>query len=155
MKNPRIQQPMMRQSRRARATVRWIVTVFLPLGISYQASAAIFSVTNTNDSGAGSLRQAILNANTNGSGPHVIAFNFATSGPFHITPLTVLPAVSNALTIDGTTATNFAGIPLIELNGVNISATTNGLTLRMGNCTVFDWRSAAATSSPAISSVRI
>ena len=43
------------------------------------AFAATFTVTNTNDSGAGSLRQAILDANGNG-GVDTIAFNIAGSG---------------------------------------------------------------------------
>jgi hypothetical protein len=34
-----------------------------------------FPVTNTNDAGAGSLRQAILDANAAGAGPHAIVFN--------------------------------------------------------------------------------
>ncbi len=42
-------------------------------------AAATFTVTNTNDSGAGSLRQAILDANAN-PGDDTIAFNIPGSG---------------------------------------------------------------------------
>ena len=42
-------------------------------------AAATFTVTNTNDSGAGSLRQAILDANS-GAGPHTIQFAIPGAG---------------------------------------------------------------------------
>ena len=47
-----------------------------------QAVAQNFVVTNTNDSGAGSLRQAILDVNSNcGGGNHTIVFNIPNSEP--------------------------------------------------------------------------
>ena len=49
------------------------------------SQAATFTVTNTNDSGAGSLRQAILDANAN-PGLDTIAFNIPGSGVHTITP---------------------------------------------------------------------
>ena len=49
-----------------------------------------FTVTNTNDSGAGSLRQAILDANTH-AGLDKITFNIAGSGVHTIAPLSALP----------------------------------------------------------------
>ena len=45
-----------------------------------------FVVTNTADSGAGSLRQAILDANAN-SGADVINFNITGTGVHTISPL--------------------------------------------------------------------
>src|SRR3989442_564729 len=45
--------------------------VFLSVWCSV-AHASTFNVTNGNDSGAGSLRQAILDANSAGAGPHTI-----------------------------------------------------------------------------------
>src|SRR5262245_3046013 len=48
------------------------------------ARASTFVVTNTNDSGAGSLRQAILSANAQ-TGPHTITFNIPGSGVHTIT----------------------------------------------------------------------
>ncbi|MBP8296129.1 MAG: hypothetical protein KAX84_08475, partial [Burkholderiales bacterium] len=59
-------------------------------------------VTNTNDTGAGSLRQAILDANGN-AGPDAIAFNISGGGPHTIAPLTALPAIGGELIIDGYT----------------------------------------------------
>src|SRR5262249_37630397 len=100
MKYPRIQQSMMMPSRRARASVRWIVTFFLVLGISYQARAAIFSVTTANDSGVGSLRQALLDANS-ASDLDTIVFNIAGPGPHTISPGSTLPTILYPVVIDG------------------------------------------------------
>ena len=62
--------------------------------------AATFNVTNTNDSGSGSLRQAILDANAAG-GADTIAFNIVGSGVHTIAPTTELPAITSPVTIDG------------------------------------------------------
>ena len=64
------------------------------------ASAATFNVTNTSDSGAGSLRQAILDANAAG-GADTIAFNITGSGVHTIAPVTALPAITSPVTING------------------------------------------------------
>ena len=61
-----------------------------------------FPVTNTNDSGAGSLRQAITDADAAGDGG-VITFQIPGTGVQTIAPLTDLPPVTAAITIDGTT----------------------------------------------------
>jgi hypothetical protein len=82
------------------------------------ASAATFSVTNTSDSGAGSLRQAIADANSGGPGPHTITFDIPGSGVHTIVPATGLPFLSVAsggVTIDGTTQPGYAGSPLIQV----------------------------------------
>src|SRR5215217_4176643 len=64
--------------------------------------AAGFAVTNTNDSGAGSLRQAILDANAN-SGPDDITFNIPGAGVHTITPLSPLPVITGTINTDGYT----------------------------------------------------
>ncbi|GAA0540526.1 hypothetical protein GCM10009415_22980 [Chitinophaga japonensis] len=62
------------------------------------ATASTFPVTNTNDAGPGSLRQAILDANAAGAGPHSIVFNVHGQ----ITILTSLPTITaKKLLIDG------------------------------------------------------
>src|SRR5262249_40941040 len=64
------------------------------------------SVTNTNDSGAGSLRAAIANANANGSGGALIKFNIGTTcGPHVITLASPLPAITAPVYINGYTQT--------------------------------------------------
>ncbi len=68
------------------------------------------TVTNTNDSGAGSLRQAILNANANAdfSG---IAFDIPGFGPHEILLTSPLPAITARVTIDGYTQPGAAENP--------------------------------------------
>jgi hypothetical protein len=89
----------------------------------------IFLVTNTSDSGAGSLRQAIMDANATPntpSGPDEIHFNIPGAGVQTITPATTLPAITAPVVIDGytqsgasvnTLAAGSNAILLIELRG--------------------------------------
>jgi predicted outer membrane repeat protein len=65
------------------------------------AHAATFTVTNTNDSGAGSLRQAIISANGS-AGADII--NFSVTGTITLTTGEML--VSEAVTITGPGASN-------------------------------------------------
>jgi hypothetical protein len=87
------------------------------------------TVTNTNDSGPGSLRQAILDANAN-SGPDTITFSIGT-GAQTITLATLLPNITDTVTIDGTTQPGFGGAPIIELNGDSVIG--DGLTVDASN----------------------
>src|SRR5262245_43530737 len=65
------------------------VSFALFLGFQTQSVCAVtLVVTNTSDSGAGSLRQAILSANLTPSVADVINFNIPGAGPHVITPLT-------------------------------------------------------------------
>jgi hypothetical protein len=91
---------------------------------------ATFVVTNTNDSGPGSLRQAILDANAtpNAFGTHdLITFAIPGPVPHTITPLTPLPAVNGGQIIDGTSQPGFAGRPVIELSGAVVGTSGDGL----------------------------
>jgi hypothetical protein len=80
----------------------FILAACLLSGLAANLSAAIFTVTTTNDSGAGSLRGAILAANAN-PGADTIAFNLPGDGVQTICPLTALPPLTNAVTVDGYT----------------------------------------------------
>ena len=71
------------------------------LAVTHGAEAATYSVTTTNDSGAGSLRQAILDANATAGVADVIQFSIAGAGPHTISPATPLPTITAPLTIDG------------------------------------------------------
>jgi S-layer homology domain len=64
--------------------------------------AATFTVTTNADSGAGSLRQAINDANSN-VGPQTIQFAIPGPGVHTITPATPLPVITSPTTIDGYT----------------------------------------------------
>lgn len=88
--------------------------------LAVRASADTFVVTNTNDSGSGSLRQAIIDANAhpNGSGADRIHFNIPGTGVHTITVSTALPAISDAVFIDGWSQPGFQTKPVIELTAV-------------------------------------
>ena len=75
---------------------------FLLWAATLPLAAATFTVTNTDDAGPGSLRQAILDAET-AAGADTIAFAIPGAGVHTITPLTLLPIISQPLTIDGYT----------------------------------------------------
>ena len=91
--------------------------------------AATFTVTTTADAGAGSFRQAMLDANTN-PGLDAIQFNIAPGGPQIIGLAGDLPQLTDAVVIDGTTQQGFAGRPIITidgndvLNGIRINSTS-------------------------------
>ena len=101
-----------------------MVTLLCILGLTalpYQPAQAVpttFTVTNTSNSGAGSLRQAILDANST-PGQDVIVFNIPTSDPYFSTAtgefiiglLGGLPALTDltGTIIDGTTQTSNVG----------------------------------------------
>lgn len=103
------------------------------------APAATFTVENTALNGAGSLKQAILDANA-AAGPDEIVFNIPGDGPHIIAPTfqEFLPAITDRVTINGysqpgaqpntgTTANN--AVIKIQIDGVEASA-NHGLTLR-------------------------
>ena len=64
--------------------------------------ANTYTVTNTNDSGAGSLRQAILDANAN-PGADTIVFAIPGAGVHTIVLTTWLPNATDSVTVDGYT----------------------------------------------------
>jgi len=111
-----------------------LLLVVLALSVARFSTSVTFTVINTNDSGPGSLRQAILGANAN-SGLDTIVFSIG-SGPQTIAPLSALPTITDPVVIDGTTQPGYAGTPLIELSGVNAGAGTNGLWITAGNSIV-------------------
>ena len=74
----------------------------LILAAASAAFANTYTVTTTADSGAGSLRQAVLDANAN-SGPDTIAFNIAGGGVQTITLASALAPLTSPVTIDGNT----------------------------------------------------
>jgi len=91
-------------------------------------------VTNTNDSGTGSLRQAIITANSI-NGADLITFNIAGSGVKTIAPTSPLPTITDPVFIDGTTQPGYSSSPLIEINGLN-AGIASGLTIIAGDSTI-------------------
>jgi Ca2+-binding RTX toxin-like protein len=104
---------------------------------------ALFTVVNTNDAGAGSLRDAILQANA-APGPDAIDFNIGSPGLQTINLLSALPTITESVVIDGytqpgsqanTLAVGSNAVLLIELNGA-AAGDVNGLTVLGGNSTI-------------------
>jgi hypothetical protein len=88
-------------------------------GINFIAGNIV--VTNTNNSGAGSLREAIRSANFSNT-MDAVTFNIAGTAPHRIEIPNELPWIMKPLNIDGNTqpANGFQGVaPKIELDGVN------------------------------------
>lgn len=94
---------------------------------------ATFTVINTNEEGPGSLRQAILDANSK-VGADTISFDIPGSGTKTITLKSPLPVISESVVIDGTTQRGFAGSPVIALRrgaqGSTIKITGGNSTVR-------------------------
>lgn len=105
------------------------------------------TVTNTNDSGIGSLRQAILEANSK-PGEDTITFNIPGSELHTINLLSALPAVTDPLTIDGfsqagsianSISAQSGGLnaqPKIAINGSNAGAGANGIQINTNATTI-------------------
>ncbi len=98
--------------------------------------ASPFVVTNTNNSGIGSLRQAILNADREAG--HTISFAIPGAGVHTIAPTSALPTITDPVIIDGYTQRGASpntlsvgdnAILLIELSGASAPLGTSGLTI--------------------------
>ncbi len=113
--------------------------------VTIQVRPKTFFVTNTNDSGPGSLRQTILFANqSNSTPPDTIKFNIPGTGPFIISPLSILPTITHPTVINGYTQPGASAntlsqgdnaVILIQLSG-SLSGFSNGLTIEAGVSTV-------------------
>lgn len=112
--------------------------------------ADTYIVRNTNDAGAGSLREAIVNANAHPNlpldQPDRIHFAIPESGAQTILLAAPLPPITDAVVIDGFTQPgsranslavgNDANI-LIELNGINLAdRSAPGLDVRSSRCLI-------------------
>jgi hypothetical protein len=109
-----------------------ILTTVLLATFCSTTSAATFTVTTTADAGAGSLRQAILNANAL-AGTDNIVFNIGT-GTQTITLLSSVN-VTTSMHINGTTQPGYSGTPLINIGGAsvfNINSVNTGTLSSLG-----------------------
>lgn len=77
-----------------------------------------FVVTSTADTGAGSFRKAIHDANAN-PGPDSIIFNISGGGIQTIKPTTFYEVLTSPVVIDGTTEPGYVDHPVIEIDGEN------------------------------------
>lgn len=92
---------------------------------------ATYTVSNNSDSGPGSLRQAIVDAN---GAPGVDEIVFAA--PMHIAPWTALPQITEGLTIN---STRVAGITIDGAGGSRVLWAGAGA-IEINNLTILDGR---------------
>ncbi|MFO0222504.1 MAG: hypothetical protein ACK56E_04245, partial [Planctomyces sp.] len=74
----------------------------------------VYVVSNLNSSGAGSLHQAIVNANSAAGADEIV---FTVAGVIPVSSAYPLPEISGAVLIDGATAPGFNAAPMVEISG--------------------------------------
>jgi len=102
------------------------------------AFADYYYVGNTSDSGPGTLRQAILDANAH-PGTDEIVFTIGSTGTFQtIYPTSQLPTITDPVHINGWSqgGLGYDGPPLIQIDGYNAGSSAPGLDISAGQCTV-------------------
>ena len=99
------------------------------LALTLAVSGSTITVTNTSDGGNGSLRQALLDAQSGVCTPLpcTIAFNLP-AGPMVITPASNLPTIQSQTIVDATTQPGYAGVPVVQIDG-SAPATSAALTV--------------------------
>jgi parallel beta-helix repeat protein len=104
---------------------RWLLLCLVGIGSAAASVAKNISVTTVNDSGPGSLRQAIIDSNVL-TGVDTITFNIPGGGVHVIVPLSALPAIVDPVIVDGytqpgaspnTLALGDNAVILIEIDG--------------------------------------
>jgi hypothetical protein len=129
--------------KRARGLSSGALAVGAVLAGAAPAAAATFTVTNTNDSGPGSLRQALIDANA-AAGADDIAFTVVA--PATVSLLSALPPITGPLTINGLGAANLTirrdpGAPvnfrIFDIAPTAAPAVTiTGVTVTAGNASI-------------------
>ncbi len=118
----------------------WCAIFILAVSAASVANAATFTVSNLNDTGAGSLRQAIIDANVT-TAADTISFSIAGT----ISPATSLPTITNPVTINGYSApgavansgsAGFVGTLVVEISGANAGGSGIGLHISASNCVI-------------------
>jgi uncharacterized repeat protein (TIGR01451 family) len=101
--------------------------------ITPSSTQANFVVNSIGDSGGGSLREAIMLANSTAGADQI---NFDLGANHTINLMSPLPSITDPLTIDGTTQSGFSGLPIVELNYNAAGAAQAGLVINSPNCTI-------------------
>lgn len=109
-------------------TMRHLFIILVLLSTTTYSHGAMFTVSNLNDSGMGSFRQAIIDANTSAGVDNII---FSVSGT--ITVLSTLPPITDPIDIDGTSVPGYTACsaPRISIDGTS-AGSANGLQFFIG-----------------------
>ena len=117
-------------------TLRVLGLALLIAGASAVLGANTYTVTAQGDSGAGTIGQAITDANAH-AGLDTIVFDIPGTPPFFVLLFMGIPAINDPVVIDGTTQPGYAGTPLFQIRsglgqgpGLTISAGGSGSTIR-------------------------
>jgi hypothetical protein len=131
-------------------TIRALGVVAFVL-VASSLSAAIYTVTNTNDSGVGSLRDAIDQSNSTVGVTDTIAFNITGTGctgtptVCTIQPASSLPTLTDPVIIDGytqagsspnTLAVGDNAVLLVEIDGIGINGAASAFRIRSDNTVI-------------------
>src|SRR5258708_5791485 len=100
--------------------------------IPYRLHVTVSSVA---DSGPGTLRQALQDANDSPDA-NLVVFNFPGPAPYTIHLLSALPAVTSPIIIDGWSQPGFSGTPVVEVDGSTASNAIDGLVIQSGPSTL-------------------
>lgn len=101
-----------------------------------KAHANTYTVTSIEDSGTGTIRQAILDANSH-KGADSIAFAIPKGVLPTISLLSPLPDIIDTLLIDGLTQPNAVAFPIITLEGSGAETSDiDGLRINASGCTI-------------------
>lgn len=140
-----------------------IVLISACLITNLSVKASVYTVLNSNDSGAGSLRQAIIDAEAN-AGSDNITFNstfFSVSKTINL--ITGLPDISSDLTITGPGATlltingggNLRVLSISILPAIGNTISISGLTIQNGKSTDGAGLKIASTATSLTTTVNI
>ncbi len=113
---------------------------------SVEVTGSTITVTNTNDGGMGSLREALEDA-ANGVCtplPCTIDFNIPGGGPHVIQPTVELPLLQSQTIIDATTQPGYTNAPLVQIDGQStltyaFEVNGNDNAIKGFSMTGFDW----------------
>ena len=105
----------------------------VPLEESVMITSGVLVVSDANDAGPGSLRQAIIDSNAAVGGTNTIIFAIPGTGVHSIALGSPLPAIINPVILDGTSQKGYAGTPLVVLDASAL-ADADALSITGGSC---------------------
>ncbi len=94
-------------------------------GADFSTADGVCDTDDSDGDGPCTLRAAIEEANAN-AGSDTINFSISGADPHTISPSSDLPTITDPVTIDGTSEPDFAGTPIVELDGSGAGVAVGG-----------------------------